>query len=183
VWSDGTQWRTNYLYNALTRIVEKSASGATVLADVTGIPSWVNLLRVELDVKFATDNNQLVLQTYDSGGSLSTGSSDYYYVGLAASTGSATAVATATGSAIMVDQGINNSANHGLVGWFQFANFQGGNQSVGLTDIVNWLEHTTGNGWIESLAGRRQAPGNLTGFKLAPGSGNCTGTVRVFAAN
>lgn len=175
IWSDGSQWRTDFDYSADHVLVIASPSAASAI-DFPGLPYWVNHLRAEIEVTFSSDGADLLLQTYGADGVIDTGGSDYGVI-----VDAVNATPTAVPSA-------GSASSIGL-----FAGGADNGSSVGARSVVRginirratYTKFDFASSWpnasnlsISAFGhGQRNEADLITGFKLTPSGGNVTGTV------
>lgn len=91
-------------------IVRLSLSAASSF-DFTGIPSNVNHLEIDFEVRPGTNNVGIQLQTYGADGVLDSGGSDYVSLGTTIKNDNSTGVGTSTSSAANLGGGANSGSS------------------------------------------------------------------------
>lgn len=110
IWSDGSQWRTNFDYSAM-HVMGIATPNAASSVDFTSLPYWANRLEVYGSVKLNTNNVGLSIQTYGADGVLDTGASDYYYQTWVVDNGGASSAVVSAGTSAGILLSNNASSN------------------------------------------------------------------------
>lgn len=160
----------------LPTILQQSASAASVI-DFTGIPSNVNNLEIDFEVRAATNAVNILLRTYGADGALDTGASDYYYIDIAADSSGASSVATSTTSSILLAGSVSN-ASVACGGRITAQNIQA-NTSTKFVFQTSFLNSGGSLGIYGTGTGVRNEADRITGIRLFPSSGTFTGRASV----
>lgn len=179
VWSDGTQWRTDFDYSAMHVMATALPSGAAAV-DFTSLPYWANNVEAEFHLVPATDGVDLYLRTYGADGVLDAGGSDYAFAAGAATSSSTSGFAgTAAGSAIGINRAgnaVDNSASVGIQGVVKVSNVRASIYTLAVCQAT-YLD-SGGAALLTNFGGGWRAEADLiTGVRLVFSSGNCSGRV------
>lgn len=159
-------------------VLRQSVSGVSVV-DFTGIPSNVQDLEVRFDLLLGTNNTNLGLQFYGSGGSLDSTSVYAYSSSTFAGTGTAV-VSPGVTTAFGILGSISNSANFGASGTVSILNIQGTKWTQ-----CNWQASCLDQGSISTNGtlglGVREVAGPITGLRLFASAGIFSGKIAVTA--
>lgn len=153
--------------------------GVVATVDFTLIPATVNDLKINFKIAPATNAANLVMQLYDSGGSLDTGL-HYAYMNKFVSSTATEAITGTSGAAAMIMSGTISSSGF-IAGTIDISDIQ-----RATTTHVNWTNTYLDSGGALYLAtsggGVRAVAGPITGFRLFFNSGNVnTGRVTLRA--
>lgn len=157
-------------------VLSQSVSAVSAI-DFTGIPSNVNHLEIDFEVRPGTNAVNVLLRTYGADTVLDTGASDYYYIDIAADSSGASNVATNTSSSILLAGSVSN----GTVGCGGRINAQN-IQAATYTKFVFQTSFLNSGGSLGIYAtgtGARNEADRITGFRLFPSSGTVTGRISV----
>lgn len=144
------------------------------------IPAAVNHVRVIGNVTPATDGVDIGLQTYGADGVLDNGASDYSWNGGVFTNATAVIADAATGTYIAVAGTVDNST-YGC----SFDLSAGGIQRATRTQFGGWSRWLNSAGSTTNsffVAGVRNEAARISGLRIAPTSGNITGTVTLLAS-
>lgn len=169
------------------KVLGSATPSAAPTVDFTGIPASVHFLVLVFELLPVTNANGLGLQTYDAGGSLDSGPSDYLSQYLVTSSvPSAVAAASASSTALLTNTGnpiSNNASSGGISGFVEFHNIQALRYTRG-NHMVFYGPDTASSIFI-GMSGHlvRQEADRITGVRLVMQSGNLTGRVILFGAS
>jgi hypothetical protein len=143
------------------------------------IPTSINALQILFDLTLGTNNDSLGVQFYNSGGTLDTGASAYYYLLNVATTTPGNSAIGATAGSIVVGLSIGNTST-GLSGDMIINNIQGV-KSTQCNFRAHWKDQTGALYTNVNGSGGRIANGNITGVKLFV-SGTMTGRITLLGS-
>lgn len=179
VWSDGTQWRTDFDYTAM-HIMAIAQPSAAAAVDFTSLPYWANNVEAEFQLVPATDAVDFYLRTYGADGVLDTGGADYAYATGAATSLSGSGFAGSGGaSAIVITRPGNPADNTSLIGVQGKLNFSNVRSSLyTLCTYSSTYLDSGGSVLLGCFGGGWRAEADIiTGIRFVFSSGNCTGRV------
>jgi hypothetical protein len=146
------------------------------------ISTSINALQIILDLQPATNNINLLLQFYNSAGTLDSGGTSYFYMlNITANSGLNT-LQTATASALLIGNAVSNSSSLYFSGKIDIQNIQG-TKYTQCNGQMQWLDQGATLAQTAMLFGSRQANGNITGVKIFASSGNISGRITVFGTS
>lgn len=183
IWSDGTQWRTDFDYTAM-HIMGIATPSAASQVDFTSLPYWANNVEAEFHLVPGTDAVDLYLRTFGADGVIDAGGSDYAFAAGVSTSGSTSGFAgTATGSAIGLNRAgnsVDNSASVGIEGKVSVSNIRASLYTMAVFQTT-YLD-SGGSALITGFGGGWRAEADLiTGVRLLFSSGTATGRVTLRA--
>lgn len=171
IWSDGTQWRTDFDYST-DHILRTVTPNALSSVDFTDFPYWVNALSLTGSILLGSDNVSLVMQTYGADGVLDTGSTDYFYL---INAQSETPTNTVTGSgagnqSIILVLNADNTAGVPISLKLQMAEIQLARRATVQFELL-YINNGGPIGQVNRGWGQRVANEKVTGLRLIASSG------------
>lgn len=160
----------------LDPVLSQSVSAVSVI-DFTGIPSNVNHLEIDFEVRLSTNNVGVSLRTYGADGVLDSGASDYSAWGTTIKSDNSSVVGGITTSSI----GLGSGASNGSVGYggrLIAQNIQAAT-STKFQIHVSYLDQAGSLGVDVTGTGVRNEADRITGFRLFPSGGTFTGRCNV----
>ncbi len=158
------------------KVLGEVQAAGSASASFTGIPSAINHLRILGEWGVSTDGAQLVGRTYDAGGVLDTGGSDYqaWWLSYATDNSSGVSSSGATNGIVFTPGGVDTSNDWGGAIDIVAMNIQRASPTK-FSWSGQYLNTTGGPAVSIHGAGVRQESDRITGVQLFPSAGNFTG--------
>jgi len=149
------------------------------VVDFTNLPTNVNNLRIEWEVKSATNGSNIGLQTYGADGNRGSGANDYSWWSETVNTSPADGISSDTTSDAIVLPGRVSSGAAGCGGRIDPQNIQAATYAKAIL-VTHYLERTGTNGIGIVGWGQRLEADRIGGFRLFSRGGNIPSLVTVY---
>lgn len=172
--SSGRSLRETWEYDVSSRVTNQAE------IPFTGIPSWVNNIRLMWSVQPLTNNIEMFAQTYGADGILDNGGTDYRVTlqGILSPAATASLGASHAYAGITLGGSVGTNSTNLHTGWLEAHDIQAavntqfnGQSAYLLQDSSGWASYAV---W-----GLRAEADRITGIRLVAGSGNLTGYARL----
>jgi hypothetical protein len=150
--------------------------------DFTGIPSTVNHILLNFELIVSVSGADLSVRTFDAGGSVDSGATDYAYTYAFAQSAFGNSSAGSNGvSKIIINPSQSNSAGEATAGHIHAANIQAARRTYLRFHVSNLNGGNTDYGSLVG-AGLRLESDRITGIRILPSSGTITGKATLWGA-